>query len=107
MLKSAQIFLFAGVLGLASMAIPASATHSWNNYHWARTANPFTLKLGDNVSGAWDMPSGSSYLNQASTDWSVSSVLNTTVVTGTVDPRKCRPTSGMVQVCNDSYGRNG
>jgi hypothetical protein len=24
------------------------------NYHWARTSNPFTLKLGDNVSSAWD-----------------------------------------------------
>ena len=32
----------------------ASASHSCGNYHWARTANPFTLKLGDNVSSAWD-----------------------------------------------------
>ena len=111
MLKSAQIFLFAGVLGLASMAIPASATHSWNNYHWARTTPSFTLKLGDNVSAVWQ-----SHLEGASADWSLEAatdatqkpgVVNTAVVTGTVDPRKCRPTSGMVQVCNASYGRNG
>lgn len=25
------------------------ASHSWGNYHWARTANPFTLKVGNNV----------------------------------------------------------
>ena len=30
------------------------ATHSWGSYHWARTLNPFTLKLGDNVSSIWD-----------------------------------------------------
>ena len=110
--KSAQICLFAGVIGLASMAVPASATHSWNNYHWARTTPSFILKLGDNVSGAWD-----DYLDDASADWSSPSadtdpatkdVLDTRVQRlGTVDPRKCRPTSGMVQVCNASYGRNG
>jgi hypothetical protein len=26
--------------------------HAWNDYHWARTANPFTLELGDNVTEA-------------------------------------------------------
>jgi hypothetical protein len=40
------------VLALATIgtaAPSANATHSWNGYHWARTANPFTLKLGDNL----------------------------------------------------------
>ena len=44
-------------LGLvAALALPGgvAANHSWGGYHWARTANPFTLKLGDNVSSAWD-----------------------------------------------------
>jgi hypothetical protein len=84
------------------MAIPASATHSWNNYHWARTTASFTLTLGDNVGPAWDF-----YLQQASTDWTDSGVLDTIVRAGTVAPKKCRPTSGMVQVCNSAYGRNG
>lgn len=26
--------------------------HAWGTYHWARTANPFALKLGDNVTSA-------------------------------------------------------
>lgn len=80
----------------------AYANHTWGNYHWARTANPFTLKLGDNVSSAWD-----SYLNTTASDWSVSSVLDTTVVTGDTTSRRCRPTSGGVEVCNDRYGNNG
>ena len=78
------------------------ASHSWGNYHWARTSNPFTLKLGDNVSSTWD-----SYLAEASSDWSQSSVLNTTVVAGTTNPRTCRPRSGRIEVCNAKYGNNG
>jgi len=80
----------------------AQATHSWGGYHWARTQNPFTLQLGDNVSSAWD-----SYLRTASTDWSKSTVLDTVVVPGTVNPRTCKATAGMVQVCNAAYGNNG
>lgn len=77
------------------------ADHSWGNYHWARTANPFTLQLGDNVSAGWE-----GYLNLASTDWTNSSVLNTTVVPGGTasDPKKCRPRAGRIEVCSASYG---
>lgn len=80
----------------------AFASHSWNGYHWARTQNPFTLKLGDNVSTVWD-----AYLATSSTDWSASSVLDTTVVAGKTNPRVCRAVSGRVEVCNASYGNNG
>lgn len=80
----------------------AEANHAWGGYHWARTSNPFTLQLGDNVSSAWD---GS--LTGASTDWSRSTVLDTTVVAGSTKPRTCKATSGMVQVCNASYGNTG
>ncbi len=79
----------------------AYATHSWGPYHWARTSNPFTLKLGDNVSIAWD-----AYLAEASSDWSVSSVLDTTVVGGLAG-KNCRPTSGRIEVCSKKYGANG
>ncbi len=90
------------VLALVALSSIGSANHSWNGYHWARTSNPFTLKLGDNVSSTWD-----SYLATASADWSQSSVLNTTVVTGQARPKNCRPTSGRVEVCNAAYGNNG
>lgn len=77
------------------------ADHSWGPYHWARTSNPFTLKLGDNVSTTWD-----TYLGEASSDWSVSSVLDTAVIGGQ-GGKNCRATSGRVEVCNRKYGNNG
>lgn len=79
-----------------------AANHSWGNYHWARTSNPFTLKIGDNVSSAWD-----SYLATTSSDWTSSTVLNTTIVAGSTTARRCRATSGRVEVCNSTYGNNG
>lgn len=93
------------VVGLAvALVMPAavSANHSWADYHWARTSNPFTIKLGDNVTSAWD-----SYLAVAASDWTASSVLNTTVVAGSSVKRLCSATNGTVQVCNAKYGNNG
>lgn len=94
------------VPSLAFAAAPLSALgdHSWGSYHWARTGNPFSLKLGDNVSSAWD-----AYLSEASSDWSMSNELNTTIVAGGAlsNPRNCRPTTGRVEVCNTRYGNNG
>lgn len=86
----------------AALATPASASHSWGNYHWARPGTPFTLKLGDNVDSNWD-----SYLAVASTDWSASTVLDTTIVAGGTRPRQCRATAGRIEVCNAAYGQNG
>ncbi len=89
------------LLVFAASASSVSANHSWGGYHWARTANPFTLKLGDNVSSTWDP-----ILATTSADWSVSSVLDTTVVAGQ-GGKSCRPTAGRVEVCNRKYGNNG
>lgn len=82
--------------------LPAYANHSWGNYHWARTTNPFTLKLGDNMSSNWDP-----YLATSSADWSLSSVLDTSIVSGGTSSKRCRATAGRVEVCNYNYGRNG
>ena len=90
------------VLAIVGSAAVAYASHSWGSYHWARTSNPFTLKLGDNVSVGWDQ-----YLRDASLDWSQSSVLDTVVVAGGTNPKNCKPTTGRVEVCNASYGRTG
>jgi len=93
-----KISLAAG-LAIGTLALPASANHTWGNYHWARTANPFTLQLGDNVTSAWD-----SYLVTTSADWSVSTVLDTVIVKGSTKARRCGAKSGRVEVCNASYG---
>jgi hypothetical protein len=84
------------------LATGAGASHSWNGYHWARTANPFTLNVGDNVSSTWDP-----YLDTTVSDWSVSNVLNTVKVTGTTNPKPCKAKSGRVEVCNSGYGNTG
>jgi hypothetical protein len=88
-----------------ALALPGvtSANHSWGSYHWARTANPFNLKVGDNVGSAWD-----SVLNTTISDWSQSTVLDLTKVAGNTGTRKkCNPTAGRVEVCNNTYGNNG
>ncbi len=99
-------FRIVGALVILSLvgAFPfqAQATHSWGGYHWARTANPFTLKLGNNLSGNWN-----AYLATTASDWSQSSVLDTTVVPGISNPKTCKPTSGRVEICNSKYGQNG
>jgi hypothetical protein len=79
----------------------ASANHSWNGYHWARTSNPFTLRVGKNLSSAW----GTAYSGSIS-DWSASSVLNLSSYTGSAGSA-CGMVRGTVQVCNGSYGTNG
>ena len=93
-------FIIIAMLALSPLAV--SANHAWGNYHWARTSNPFTLKVGDNVTAAWDP-----YLNEAISDWTASSVLNLTKVAGGTNPKNCRPTSGRIEVCNSKYGNNG
>lgn len=101
-MSRAMAMVVAILLTLVAGTSPADANHSWNGYHWARTANPFTLQLGDNVSGLWD-----GMLVTASSDWSQSDVLDTTIVAGGTKPRSCRPTSGRVEVCSASYGNTG
>jgi hypothetical protein len=121
--KARQIVVAAaGMVVAVAVAAPAGASHDWNGYHWARTSNPFTVKLGDNVSSSWD-----GYLQAISADWSRDhadptwldatpppasefigpSPLNTSVVAGGTSGRKCRSSSLRVEVCNASYGNNG
>ena len=58
------------IFALLALTVVTSANHSWNGYHWGRQSNPFTVQLGDNVSGAWD-----SVLGTTASDWSQSTVL--------------------------------
>ncbi|HEX6870870.1 MAG TPA: hypothetical protein VF163_07210 [Micromonosporaceae bacterium] len=92
----------ATMLAVVGFAAPAGASHS-NGYHWARTTNPFVLEIDDNVTASWD-----TYLSAAATDWSASSVLDTTVMQGSFgDRNSCAPLSGHVEVCNAKYGSTG
>ena len=98
-----RLLVVAAVAAIAAISAPAAfANHSWNGYHWARQSNPFTINLGDNVSGLWD-----GMLQTASADWSQSNVMDTTIVAGGTRPKPCKATLGRVQVCNASYGNTG
>jgi Matrixin len=100
--KSTLMFVVVAITVLALVAFPSSAyaNHSWGGYHWGRTSNAeFTLKMGDNVSGLWD-----GMFTTALSDWSQSTVLNLTKVTGGTTPKQCKPTSGRVEVCSADYG---
>lgn len=103
-MKYTKIFILGSFFALAGFgfATPAEASHSWGNYHWARTANPFTLQLGDNVSSVWD-----GHLAASSLDWGASTVLDTEIATGLTTAKRCKPTKGRVEVCNSAYGKNG
>jgi len=49
-MKSRIALAIAAVAAIAAVSAPAAlANHSWGGYHWARTANPFTVKLGNNL----------------------------------------------------------
>lgn len=88
------------IAGLAFSAV-SLGDHRWGNYHWERTSNPLVLSLGDNLNNIW-----TSYLPVATGDWNISKVLYLTTVTGN-GGRRCKPATGAVEICNDSYGNNG
>lgn len=94
------------VLVLISLAaVPAFAGNSWGSYHWARTANPFTIKVVDSNTPDWD-----DNLNLAIGDWSASTVLNAVREAGAEDTKtrkRCPMVSGKVRSCNAAYGFNG
>ena len=98
---STRVMVAAVAVAVAMAAGSLSADHSRGSYHWARTANPFTLAVGDNVNSAWD-----SYLSTAISDWSASTALNLVRVAGGTRPRQCKATTGRIEVCNDAYGQD-
>ena len=95
-------YLFIPIILSFLIAYVAIADHSWANYHWARTSNPFTLNLSNNTTSDW-----SEYLLTASDNWSVSSVLNTNIIIGSLKSSKCRAAKGKIEICSKRYGFNG
>jgi hypothetical protein len=105
MKKLLRIFfvsVFLSIACVSSQPTVAFANHAWGNYHWARTNNPFVVRLGDNVSPQWK-----SYLSTAAYNWNRSTVLSVPVIAGSTAPNPCRMISGTVQVCSAVYGTTG
>ena len=89
------------VVLMALAAVPAFANHAWGTYHWSTTSYPMAIKVGDNVTAAWD-----SYLNEAISDWNKSTRLALVKVAGSSNKR-CAAVAGRIEVCNGTYGQNG
>jgi hypothetical protein len=102
MLRMKTVITTIALLATALFSMNSPADHSWGKYKWKPSSVPFNLNLGDNVDSDWD-----GHLLLASTDWSVSTVLDTTVISGSTNPASCNPEAGNIQVCNAEYGDNG
>ena len=90
---------------ICTASFTASATHSWSNYHWARTTSSFTLQVIDSVSSSWE-----DELNRSLGEWSQSSKLDLTVTSysnSSTTRRNCSAVSGKIRVCNYTYGNTG
>ena len=76
------LFVMLALAACASFAAGALASHTWGNYHWARTSNPFTLKIGNNVTSNWTQ-----HFTTSVADWHRSSVMGLQAVAGTSNKR--------------------
>jgi len=88
-----------------SMANMAYASHAWNDYHWARTTNSFSLKVVDSISSDWQAE-----FDQALDDWDQAAAIDFTnggTDEGTRARKQCRAVTGQIRVCNAAYGQNG
>ncbi|MEP6704353.1 MAG: hypothetical protein ABJB34_06070 [Acidobacteriota bacterium] len=101
-----SLFIMATIL-FAVVIFPtgAYASHSWNGYHWARTSNPFTLKVVDSNTPDWDDNKAIAISN-----WSQSTVLDLLNIAGSDAQntrKRCPMVSGQIRSCNANYGFNG
>ena len=89
------------VMVVLALCVPVFANHTWGTYHWSSNGFPMAIKVGDNVTSAWDP-----YLTEAIADWNKSTKLALVKVAGG-SSKQCRPTAGRIEVCNSNYGQNG
>jgi hypothetical protein len=104
-------------LALISAAVagasgPASATHQWGKYHWARTSNPVTLRINTALSGGWP-----AIVQKSIGEWNASAALNFSqsgtngansyLYKSSNTAKQCNPIAGQILVCNALYGQRG
>lgn len=100
-----HFIVLAAVFAVIIFPINSYATHSWGGYHWARTSNPFTLKVVDSNTADWQ-----SYFNTSNADWSTSTLLDLVSEQGSETSnyrKRCVMITGKIHSCNAAYGNNG
>ncbi len=97
-------------IAVAAVSVTAYASHSWNNYHWARNSASFNLQTLDSTVSAGTNANWPVLLSAAASQWSQSNSLNLNVVpydNSSNGRKRCSSVTGKIRVCNASYGRNG
>ncbi len=105
------------LVAVAALSPSTHAEHSWGNYHWARTSNPFTIKVIDSMTSNWD-DNLNAALEGGDIDgpirgvdgWETSTVLDIVKEAGDASQRttkRCPAVSGKIRACNATYGYNG
>ncbi len=91
------------VVAVLALSLPlvAGADNQWGKYSWPDEPK---LSLGDNLSPNWDV-----FLITANDDWNESDVINNKVAVNAnrASSTDCIPATGLVEICNDTYGDNG
>ena len=96
------------ILTTLAVSGAARADHSWSTYHWARTSNPFTLRVIDSVTNFWQFE-----FETALSEWGSATQQSPIRLTKASSDdtsrtrRQCRASAGQIRVCNDAYGLNG
>ncbi len=110
MLSKKTVLLSALAVALAGASAAAVASHSWNNYHWARNSASFTLQTLDSTVSGGTNANWPLLLGAASSQWSQSTKLDLAVkpyANTSRDRKRCTAVSGKIRVCNAAYGNNG
>ena len=104
-------FALVSVAAIAAVG-PATANHQWGSYHWARTANPLTLKINTALTGQWP-----AIVQKSIGEWNQSSVLNfaqsganganSYLFASGNSAKQCNPIAGQILVCSALYGQRG
>lgn len=105
MRRSRRLAAISALAMLVALPGLTAANNSWGNYHWARTANPFTVRVVDSMTSDWD-----DNLDVAIADWNQSNVMNVVEEAGdssTKARKRCAAITGKVRACNATYGNNG
>jgi hypothetical protein len=101
-MKLSRLATLAAVSAIA-LAVPASANHSWNNYHWATTNGTLDVKVNAAITSAW-----TGYVDEAIVDWEKSDDLELGNRNNlAVSRKRCSPVPREILVCNDAYGQRG
>lgn len=102
----------AGLLIASLFAGTSYAEHSWGGYHWARTANPFTLLTINSMTSDWSAEFFNAVDATSAQSWSASSVLTLQADDYLYNDdsrtrKRCSAVTGQMRVCNAEYGNNG